>query len=254
MTGKTHKMGGMLISVIGFSLLRDNGLLLSDVNEGIQWLVMYPFCMWGSTVSDLDHHWDSCPTRDIPSWFVHKGLHIAEPVYRSLNDNLSSSDKKSNLVYKVSRFLTARHRSWQTHSDLTFFAVLYLLHLVMNNSISLFNQLDTLLLTLVLTGICLGVAAHFILDLLTPEGVWNTPMVLLNRFILKGKLPRRFEKWRFVPKMRCFATGSSWEDFIYKVLRVLTVVSIIYLVVSVFFQDQWRYLIDLIPFRLEFKN
>lgn len=252
MTGKTHKMGGMLISVVGFTMLKNNGLLLPDVNEGLQWLAMYPFCMWGSIASDLDHHWDSCPSKDIPSWFVHKALHITEPVYRRLDDNMSGQQKNSSLLYKFSKFFTARHRSWQTHSDLTFVAMLYLLYSLMSGKFGFFNQNDVLLLTLMLTGVCLGIVAHFILDLLTPEGVWNTIVVLLNRFILKGKLPRRFEKWHFVPKMRCFATGSSWEDFVYKVLRVLTVVSVVYLLVSVFFPSQFNYLIDLIPYRLEF--
>lgn len=252
MTGKTHKMGGMLISVIGFSMLKNNGLLLPDVNEGIQWLVMYPFCVWGSVASDLDHHWESCPSKDIPSWFVHKALHITEPVYRVLDDKLSSSEKKTNILYKASRFFTARHRSWQTHSDLTFVFMLYLLSLITSGGLSFLGSTDVMLLSLILTGLCLGIVAHFILDLLTPEGVWCTPMVLINRFILKGKLPRTFEKWHFVPKMRCFATGSAWEDFIYKVLRVLTVVSVIYLLVSVFFPDQLSSLIDLIPYHLEF--
>lgn len=252
MTGKTHKMGGMLISVVGFTLLKDNNLLLPDVNEGLQWLVMYPFCMWGSIASDIDHHWESCPSKDIPSWFIHKALHITEPVYKKLDNSLSGAEKKKSLSYKIARFFNARHRSWQTHSDFTFVTMLFLLYAIINGELPFFNQTDILLLTLMLTGVCLGVMAHFILDLLTPEGVWNTLAVIFNRFILKGKLPRRFEKWHFVPKLKCFATGSSWEDFIYKVLKVGTVVSIIYLVVTVFFSSQLSALIDLIPYRLEF--
>ena len=252
MTGKTHKMGGMLMSVVGFTVLKDNGLLLADVNEGLQWLMMYPFCMWGSIASDLDHHWESCPSKDIPSWFVHKALHITEPVYKKLDDTLDSKSKKSSLLYKFSKFFTARHRSWQTHSDLTFVFMLWVLYSIIHGKFTMFNHNDVLLLTLIMTGICLGIVAHFILDLLTPEGVWNTFAVVLNRFILKGKLPRRFEKWHFVPKMKCFATGSDWEDFIYKVLRVMTVVSVVYLLISVFFPNQISYLIDLIPYRLEY--
>ena len=115
MTGKTHKMGGMLVSVVGFTLLKNNGLLQPDVNQGIQWLMMYPFCMWGSIASDLDHHWESCPSKDIPSWFVHKALHITEPVYRRLDNSLSGKQKKSSIAYKIAKFFTARHRSWHTH-------------------------------------------------------------------------------------------------------------------------------------------
>lgn len=252
MTGKTHKMGGMFISVVGFSLLKKNGLLIPDVNEGLQWLAMYPFCMWGSIASDLDHHWDSCPSKDIPSWFVHKALHITNPVYKHLDDKLSGSEKKHSVPYKVTRFLSSRHRSWQTHSDLTFVLMLYLLVSIMNGRFAIFSQTDILLLTLMLTGVCLGVVAHFILDLLTPEGVWNSVVVVLNRFIFKGKIPRRFEKWHFVPKMKCFATGSSWEDFIYKLLKFLTVVSVIYLLVTIFFSSELKSLVDMIPYTIEF--
>ena len=57
MTGNTHRAGGMLCSVVGFALLKEQGLLLPEINPCIQWLVMYPFCYWGSTASDLDHNW-----------------------------------------------------------------------------------------------------------------------------------------------------------------------------------------------------
>ena len=33
MTGKTHKAGGMLVSIVGFAILREKGLLLPDVNQ-----------------------------------------------------------------------------------------------------------------------------------------------------------------------------------------------------------------------------
>lgn len=252
MMGKTHEMGGMLISVIGFTMLKDNNLLLPDVNLGIQWLAMYPFCIIGSKMSDYDHEWHSCPDKDIIAFGINKVLHITEPVYRKLDKSLSSRQKHNSFMYKASKFFTARHRSWQTHSDVTLISMLFLLNAVMNNKFSFLGTLDVAFLSLILTGLCLGIVAHFILDLLTPEGVWNTVVVLINRFLLKGKLPRNYEKWHFVPKMKCFATGSTWEDFIYKVLRVMTVVSVIYLLASVFFPNQLSSLIDLIPYRLEF--
>lgn len=252
MTGETHRAGGMLVSIVGFTLLKKNNMLLPDVNEFLQWLVIYPFCMWGSTASDLDHNWNSCPSKDIPSWFINKALHITEPVYKKLDEKLSSKEKKSSMSYKISRFLCARHRSWQTHSDLTFVSIILFLYLLINGKIGIFNAKDTMFLTLILTGICLGVAAHFILDMLTPEGVWNTLVVLLNRFIFKNKLPRRLEKWHFVPKLKCFATDSKWEDFIYKVLKIATVVSVIYLLLFVVFRTQFLSLFSLFPYRIEF--
>lgn len=252
MTGETHRAGGMLISVIGFTMLKNNNMLLPDVNEFLQWLIIYPFCMWGSTASDLDHNWNSCPSKDIPSWFINKALHITEPVYKKLDEKLSGNEKKSSMSYKISKFFCARHRSWQTHSDLTFVSIIFFLYMLVNGRIGIFNAKDTMFLTLILTGVCLGVASHFILDMLTPEGVWNTLVVLINRFIFKGKLPRYFERWHFVPKLRCFATDSKWEDFVCKVLKIATVVSVLYLFAFVIFKEQFNSLISLIPYRIEF--
>lgn len=232
MTGKTHKMGGVLMSVVGFTILKHNDLLLSNVNEGLQWLVMYPFCVWGSVASDIDHHWESCPCRDLPSLVAHKLLHITDPIYKYLNTRLTTSEKKASVIYKLIRFLTPRHRSWQTHSDLTLLSVLYLLYCIVSNNLVIGGRNDTLILNLILTGICLGFISHLILDLLTPEGIWNSIVVVLNRTVCKGNLPRTLEKWHFVPRRSFFATNSSWEGFIYKLLKVLIVISVFYLLFS----------------------
>ncbi len=80
MTGKTHRQGGMLCSLVGFALLKQNGLLNPEVNELVQLLVMYPFCVWGSVASDLDHEWDSAPTKGYPDFVINKALHITKPL------------------------------------------------------------------------------------------------------------------------------------------------------------------------------
>ena len=144
MTGKTHRAGGFLCSVVGFALLRENNLLLPNVNEGLQWLMMYPFCMWGSVASDLDHHWQSCPMKDPPSYVVNKLLHLTAPVQKSLE---KAGDKKSG-VYKVAKTFNASHRSWQTHSDLTLFVMIGLLIAVLNNNFGL-GQIDAMFVRVV---------------------------------------------------------------------------------------------------------
>ena len=254
MTGKTHRMGGMLMSVVGFEMLRRNGLLMADVNEAIQWLAIFPFCYWGSTASDHDQNWESCPSRDPISWGLHKALHITEPLYTTLNSRLTGKQKRTSFTYKFARAFNARHRSWQTHSDLTLIAILYLLHLVMTGQVPMLSAKDMLIATPILTGLCLGIASHLLLDMLTPEGVWCSIMVLLNKFIFRGKLPHWMEKWHFVPNWKVFHTGSTWEEFVYKVLRVLTYLAFIYLVLTIFFADRINSLMSLIPYRIEFTN
>ena len=263
MTGETHKAGGMLCAIVGFCLLRENNLLLPNVNQLVQLTVMYPFCLWGSTASDLDHHWESCPSKDVFSWGVNKALHITTPLYhsldkqverkRSLGDSAGAKRLSNSGLYKVSKFFSASHRSWQTHSDLTLIVMLLLLYNVLHGTTGYnFSAIDTSILSLILTGVCLGIIAHFILDMLTPEGVWNTAAVLLNKFVFHGKMSVQFEKWHFVPKWRCFATGSAWEMFVRKVLKFLTGVAVVYLIFWIVFPGVIPWILNAIPYEITF--
>ena len=240
MTGKTHRAGGMLCAVVGFTLLKQNGLLLPDVNEGLQLLVMYPFCMWGSIASDLDHHWESCPSKDIPSWCVNKVLHLTAPIQKQLE----SSGAKDTGICKFASLFNAKHRSWQTHSDLTLYAMIYILYQILYGSI--FNSgTDIAIASLVITGLCIGMIAHLVLDMLTPEGVWVFFLVFLNRGLKLKKIP---EKIHFVPKSKFFATGGKWELLIQRLVKVATVIAILYLVLFVYYSGWIAYL----PFEISF--
>lgn len=249
MTGATHRAGGMLVSIVGFALLRQKGLLLSNVNEGVQWLVMYPFTMWGSVASDLDHHWESCPTKDIPSRFVNAILHITKPAKKMLDRTLSESSRKKNPIYKLVDFLNASHRSWQTHSDLTLFAMLYLLYMVFTGQVGGLSEIDSTVIMLVLTGVCLGVVAHFILDALTPEGILLVIPAVINKilklFKLKFQLP---QKLHLVPKTSFFATGGQWEQFVQKVLKTCTVLCVIWFL----WVQLAPVILELLPFEIQF--
>ena len=249
MTGTTHKAGGMLVSIVGFAILREKGLLLPNVNEGLQWLVMYPFTMWGSVASDLDHHWDSCPQKDYPSRLVNMALHITKPVKKSLDKTLTDSQKKHNVLYKVADTFNASHRSWQTHSDLTLFVMLYLLWSVFTGRIAGFGAVDTTIATLVLTGICLGIIAHFILDSITPEGIWLIGLVILNKilelFNPRVNLPQKFH---LVPHKKFFATGGKWEQLVQKVLKVATWIALLWF----FYVLASPFLSEIIPFQITF--
>lgn len=246
MTAKTHKAGGMLVSIVGFAILKEKGLLLSNVSEGLQWLVMYPMVMWGSTASDLDHHWDSCPTKDYPSKIINMALHITKPVKKSMDRTLSNREKSTSLLYRSCVLLDAKHRSWQTHSDLFLFFLLWLQHQVFMGQINCLGGVDKAILTLVLTGLCMGILAHFVLDMLTPDGIWMIGLVLLNK-ILKVINPRKKlpEKLHLVPKSSFFATGGAWEDFIYKVLKVLTAIAVVWFLFSLI-------PLDIFPYQLSF--
>ena len=101
MTGETHKAGGMLASVVGFAYLKHKGILLQDVSMVMQWLVIYPFCMWGSLASDLDHHEDAIPLHDYPSVAINRILHLTKKQYKYFDKNLSAKQKRKSISYKL---------------------------------------------------------------------------------------------------------------------------------------------------------
>lgn len=247
MTGETHKAGGVLCSVAGFLLLKHNGLLLGNVNELLQLGIIYPFCVWASTASDLDHHWESCPTKDVPSLLINKALHATTSAYHAMDTSLSTAQKKGNVTYILLKTLSASHRSWQTHSDLTMFLVGVFIYVILSGSlVGSISPVDNAILSLMAMGIGLGFLAHCILDMLTPEGIHCLLFKGINKVIKRNVLP---EKLKFVPKWGCFATGSDWEHFVLLILRVATVVSVVYLFVCMMNPNLLR---DLFPYTLSF--
>lgn len=231
MQGKTHRQGGMLISILGYAYLKEKGLLLPDMNEALQWLIIYPFCMWGSVASDLDHHWDSCPQKDYPSWIINKSLHITGPLQKSLDKTLTEKQKEHNIIYRFADIFNAKHRSWQTHSDLTLWILFFIMNLVITDNIFSLGLVDLYVLRLVLTGLTFGVMAHFILDMITPDGIWIMGLVFLNCLLQKINpkisIPRKIH---FVPHSNFFATGNKWEELICKLLKVATVVALLWFI------------------------
>lgn len=235
MTGKTHRQGGMLVSIVGFALLREKGLLLPDMNIGLQWLLMYPFCYWGSTASDLDHNWDSCPSKDYPSWVINKALHLSAPAEKLFNSTLTEGQKDRNVIYKVCRLFNAHHRSWQTHSDLTLLVMLYLLDCVLHGRVTALGAVDTSILSLILMGICIGIIAHFLLDMITPDGIVLVGGILLNKVFKACRMPIRMpERLRLVPRTQFFATGGKWEQIIQWLLKIGTAFSLVYILLVTF--------------------
>lgn len=244
MTGKTHRAGGAFVAVVGYVVLRDNGFTLKDSNDYIQLLAMYPFAIWGSLASDLDHNPDSIPCKDIFSVFVNKLLHLTRKSYKRYSEVLKSDSYdaktkrrvRNSIRYRVSRFLNARHRSWQTHSDLTFLALmLAVMFLFFRMSLT---STDTVLVNIMSTGVLLGLISHLVLDALTTDGIHLLLMRAINLTILgksKFQLP---EKLHLVPRSKFFSCESKWETFIRWLLNSLTVFSFGYFI-FVIDKPQW---------------
>lgn len=182
--------------MVGFEIMRTKGLLLPDINPLIQLAVMYPVSQYGSTLPDLDHHWDSVGAKSPVNKIVHFFLHLTNP----------------------------KHRSWQTHSILFTGGFLFLLHALVTAGIGLsdyvgLTAMDWTLLRLLLNGFELGVLSHLCLDLINPSGIHLYP----------GK------KIRLVPKgVMFFATGNRWETIIFHLCNIISVFALLNLCLSFF--------------------
>lgn len=207
MQGKTHRVGGALCALTGFCILQGRGELLEGVNPLLQLTVMYPFALYGSVVSDLDHHWDSAPSKDPVSWVINKILHLTTGIR-----------KKSGKKMLLLGIFDAKHRSWQTHSDLSLVALI-LLFIWASSIVGV--GINAVILKMVFTGFTLGLISHLILDSITPEGIW---------FILPSILRRKKVSFHLVPKKPFFATGGPWERIIKVLMQVAIVVLAVYII------------------------
>lgn len=227
MTGKTHRLGGTLCALGGFLLLDSNNQLLGNVHPLLQLGVMYPYALYGSVASDFDHEWSSCPNKDVVSFAINKILHLTSGVRDRLDEN--------SLLYKILGIFDAKHRSWQTHSDLFLFGLVFLAVKILANG---GNSVDYTILRLMFTGLILGIISHLVLDMLTPEGIWSVLTTSIEWALtskLVGKIVTHYPSRRFirqlgraiplkislVPDTKFFRTGGVWETMIRRLLWIV---------------------------------
>lgn len=208
MQGKTHRIGGALCALTGFTILEANNMLIPEVNPVLQLAVMYPFALYGSIVPDLDHNWNSAPAKDPISKGINTLLHLATGIRKK-------SGKKSIPVLSV---FDAKHRSWQTHSDLFLFLFIILGIWVGNSGIS---NVNGVIFKLVMFGFVLGLISHLVLDAITPEGIWC---------IIPSVIRRKKVTFRLVPRTKFFATGGPWESIIRTLMWVVIILLCIYVI------------------------
>lgn len=216
MTGKTHRVGGMVCVLGGFTYLESKGLLLRDVNPLLQLTVMYPFAIYGSVFCDLDHDIHSIPSKDIVSVAVNKVLHFPSMIPGYQNVPMLNT-------------LNAKHRSWQTHSDLFLILLCYLLFDRLLGSVR-YNA-ESVIVSLIGIGFLLGVISHLVLDMLTPEGIWCIVLIGLKRVLGSKKFIK--DKISLVPDIKFFRTGGPWEGLVRKLLWVICGVLFIRIVYSI---------------------
>lgn len=236
MTGKTHRTGGMLCCFIGYSILKEKGLLIGDISPIQQLIVMYPFALYGSVLPDIDHNKKSSPCKDIVSVGINRVLHLTTPA-REAKEKVSGKEVP-NKPFDLKNTFDARHRSWQTHSDLFLGLFVYLFFSLL--SVGKLTG-DVILARTWIIGIILGVISHYILDMLTPEGIWSLLFVILNKIFKEAKVKVKLpEKVHLVPSSKFFATDGPWEHLVNKLLWGM---NCIYLAVLIY---------NIMPYKLTF--
>lgn len=229
MRGRTHKVLGVLATTGTYVYLKSNGLIPEGVSEQAALLYMYPYAYFGATWSDLDHHKNSIPTRDPASLLINSALRITHPLAKFLENK----GKLTKPLYNILHTLTAKHRSWQTHS-IDLFA-LYLLFL-MNVWSRLADSMQ-----MVVLGFTVGYASHLIADALTPSGIRIAFGCIVNELTGKRKLPYKIS---LVPNTQFFVTDGSFETGVYWVASILMYVSLMLIFAEWIFKvDIWNYLI-----------
>lgn len=208
MTGKTHRLGGVVVCLGGYMALQSNNMLVPQVDPLLQLAVLYPFAVYGSTVSDLDHHWKSAPSKDPISWIINKLLHL--------------SPKSSNT------FLNAKHRSWQTHSDLFLFIMLWVGMLLFNSTTDGISQA---IIRLIFTGLVFGIISHLVLDMLTPQGIWSILLMGVKKLFGVRGMPVKLD---LVPDTKFFATDGPWEHGVRLCLWVVAFILLAVILISRF--------------------
>jgi membrane-bound metal-dependent hydrolase YbcI (DUF457 family) len=189
---KTHKVGGSVAMMVGFSYLQGKGLLVENINPLFQLAVMYPYASWGATAPDLDHHDTSIKEQTPFNLFINKILKLFGINHRGITHSVKHVLIPSLLLLVLADVILAK--------------------------LSLEISFEMVFLRLMTFGALLGVVSHLLLDSLTYSGLPVDPL-------LSDK--KKIKKFRLVPRKSFFSVGGVWEKsicrFLYIILGVLLI-------------------------------
>lgn len=214
MMGKTHRASGGLIALGGYLAFKHYGMLDPQIADVTELITLYASAYYGSVVADNDHVWESSPLRDPLSWVFNKVLHLTTP----LRKKMESNKMNKGLVYHALGLFDARHRSWQTHSEVPLLLIGLALYLLPRG----FEW------TMIL-GFGLGYISHALMDMLSAGGYNIFIFQMINKMFKRRILP---SKIRLVPKTQFFVTDGVFEQGVYKVLNFTTILAAIWVVVQ----------------------
>lgn len=184
MTRPTHKQYSVCFAFITMMLFYKYGV--TQINYYIALIIILKAAESGALFPDVDHSWQNVSEKTVPNKIINTLIHITG----------------------------GSHRSWQTHSwdiCVIFTAIAYFLpkYLYYVGKISVVNEE---IVSLLLLGFASGWISHLFSDMLTSAGV---KVICFVDFKVKF-VPRRLFGLRF-------NTGHGWEEFNFKVMKVLNV-------------------------------
>ena len=184
MTWPTHRQYSITFAFIANMVLYKTGL--TQINYYLALAILLLVSKHGALFPDVDHSWKNVKEKTVPNWIINKLIHITG----------------------------GKHRSWQTHSiDITIISsiILFFLPKILFNY-GIISDVNREVMSIILVGFCAGWISHIISDMLTSAGV---------RLICFLKI-----KVAFVPNHIFgfkFNTGHEWEEFCYKMARVINI-------------------------------
>lgn len=185
MTYPTHRQYAISFAFIASMLVYEYGL--SKLNYYLILPLMLLVSKYGALFPDLDHTWQNVKDKTVPNWIINKIIHLTG----------------------------GRHRSWQTHSlDILVIVIVFSImapnYIYNKAAISIENKE---LLQIILIGFSSGWASHLLADMMTSAGV---RLMCWNKKVIIRLVPRKLGSLRF-------NTGNEWEQFVFKVTRVINI-------------------------------
>lgn len=233
MKGNTHQLGGVSAGLAGCILLTvGDTSIAKEMSPILAYPIIYIFSMIGSKLPDQDHNDNAIPFRDPLGKSIYYLLHATS--------KLRKYHRPGTTQHKLLGIADSRHRSWQTHSDLTLFGLLWLIWYLCFSGMESVGVVNSSLIQVVIGGIALGVLSHLILDAITPKGIWLIAGLMVNTVFGRHILPMKF---RLIPKRSFFATGGPWEDIVNRFLTLFN--RLLFLVLVFLLLDYYLNLIDI---------
>lgn len=183
MTYPTHRQYAISFAFLAAMLVHK--LSISQINYYLVLLIVLQMAKYGGTFSDVDHTWQNVKEKTVPNWIINKLIHLTG----------------------------GKHRAWQTHSiDIL---AIFTLGCIAIPKILYERQYITLVnkevLTIILIGFCAGWISHLLADMMTSAGV---RLFFWNKKIIIKLVPKQLFGLRF-------NTGNEWEEFVFKIVRII---------------------------------